>query len=59
MINIDIQDNHEEATIGAFFICELVTMLNDCDDLDNEIDEILIEFESRCDRNILHTIAFY
>nr|KAI8726370.1 RNA polymerase II subunit A C-terminal domain phosphatase SSU72-like [Biomphalaria glabrata] len=27
IINIDIQDNHEEATIGAFMICELVTML--------------------------------
>ena len=30
IINIDIQDNHEEATIGAFMICELVTMVNDC-----------------------------
>ena len=28
IINIDIQDNHEEATIGAFLICELVTMVN-------------------------------
>ncbi|XP_073977181.1 ssu72 CTD phosphatase isoform X2 [Rhodnius prolixus] len=28
VINIDIQDNHEEATIGAFIICELITMLN-------------------------------
>lgn len=25
VINIDIQDNHEEATIGAFLICEMVT----------------------------------
>lgn len=25
IINIDIQDNHEEATIGAFLLCELVT----------------------------------
>lgn len=23
VINIDIQDNHEEATIGALFVCEL------------------------------------
>lgn len=23
MINVDIQDNHEEATLGAFLICEL------------------------------------
>ena len=25
VINIDIQDNHEEATIGAFIICDLIT----------------------------------
>lgn len=23
VINVDIQDNHEEATLGAFLICEL------------------------------------
>jgi Ssu72-like protein len=28
VINIDIQDNHEEATIGAFMICELIDMVN-------------------------------
>ena len=27
VINIEIQDNHEEATIGAFLICELVSMV--------------------------------
>lgn len=25
IINMDIQDNHEEATIGAFLLCDLVT----------------------------------
>lgn len=25
LINVDIQDNHEEATVGSFLICELVT----------------------------------
>lgn len=23
VINLDIQDNHEEATLGAFLICEM------------------------------------
>lgn len=23
MVNLDIQDNHEEATLGAFLICEM------------------------------------
>jgi len=27
VINIDIQDNPEEATLGAFLICELVTLV--------------------------------
>lgn len=27
IINIDIQDNHEEATIGAFMICDLCTLV--------------------------------
>lgn len=27
IINIDIQDNHEEATMGAFLICDLVAMV--------------------------------
>lgn len=28
VINIDVQDNHEEATIGAFFICELCQIVS-------------------------------
>ncbi|XP_059160407.1 RNA polymerase II subunit A C-terminal domain phosphatase SSU72-like [Physella acuta] len=59
IINIDIQDNHEEATIGAFMICELVTMLNASEDLDNEIDEILQDFEQKVNRPVLHTVQFY
>ena len=58
VINIDIQDNHEEATIGAFKILELATMLSESEDLDNDIDELLQEFESQSDRSVLHTIAF-
>ncbi|KAF6024091.1 SSU72 [Bugula neritina] len=59
IINIEIHDNHEEATIGAFLICDLCSMLHSSDDLDNEIDEILQEFESRCQRPVLHTTLFY
>jgi RNA polymerase II subunit A C-terminal domain phosphatase SSU72 len=58
VINIDIQDNHEEATVGAFKFLELATLLSQCKDLDNEIDELVQDFEGRCERAILHTIAF-
>lgn len=28
VINMDIQDNHEEATLGAFLICDMISMVN-------------------------------
>ncbi|KAK2703519.1 RNA polymerase II subunit A C-terminal domain phosphatase SSU72-like [Artemia franciscana] len=59
VINIDIQDNHEEATLGAFLINELANMLIACDDIDNDIDELLQDFESHCNRSILHCVQFY
>lgn len=58
IVNIDIQDNHEEATIGAFIIKDLVTTLSECEDLDNEIDEIIQEFEHSVNRSILHSTWF-
>ena len=41
--------------------CKLwnVFQLSQSDDLDNDIDELLQEFESRCQRTILHTLLFY
>lgn len=59
VINIDIQDNHEEATIGAFLMCELLQTLSNSKDLDDDIDELLQEFEAKCNRPILHTVVFY
>ncbi|CAG2113195.1 unnamed protein product [Medioppia subpectinata] len=58
IINIDVQDNHEEATIGAFLICEMALMMAQSTDLDNDIDELLQEFENKAERPLLHTIAF-
>ncbi len=58
IINIDVQDNHEEATIGAFLICEMAQMMVQSHDLDNDIDEMLQEFENKVERPLLHTIAF-
>lgn len=59
VINIDIQDNHEEATIGAFLMYELVQILMESSDIDNDIDEMLQDFEAKCNRPILHTVVFY
>jgi len=58
VINFDIQDNHEEATIGAFLMLDLTNMMVQSEDLDNDIDELLQEFETKTNRRLLHTIAF-
>ena len=53
------QDNQEEATIGAFLFHELMQRVSGSEDLDNEIDEILQDFEIKCKRSILHSVLFY
>ncbi|MBN3322021.1 SSU72 phosphatase, partial [Atractosteus spatula] len=59
VINVDIQDNHEEATLGAFLICELCQCIQHTDDMENEMDELLQEFEEKSSRPFLHTVCFY
>ncbi|XP_028854172.1 RNA polymerase II subunit A C-terminal domain phosphatase SSU72 [Denticeps clupeoides] len=59
VINVDIQDNHEEATLGAFLICELCQCIQHTEDMENEIDELLQEFEDKSGRPFLHTVCFY
>lgn len=57
--NIDIEDNHEEALLGAFLIADMINMMTKSSDLDNEIDELLQDFETRRGRSVLHTVLFY
>ena len=76
VINMSVVDNPEDATIGAFLLCELAQILtsrstvdhfhqNDSnvifssDDLDNDIDDIIQDFEGNCEREVLHTVLFY
>lgn len=59
IVNIDIQDNHEEATIGAFLISDMITKMTQTEDLDNDIDELLHDFEAQSHRSILNCIMFY
>ncbi|CAF1271362.1 unnamed protein product [Rotaria magnacalcarata] len=59
VINIDVIDNPEDATLGAFMLCELGQKMEATNDLDNAIDEILTEFELKTKRTILHAVSFY
>lgn len=58
VVNVDIQDNLEEATLGAFLITDMCQVLAQSEDLDNDIEDILHNFEEKCDRPILHSIVF-
>ncbi|CAH1731033.1 RNA polymerase II subunit A C-terminal domain phosphatase SSU72-like [Aphis gossypii] len=59
IINIDIKDNSEEATIGAFVIHDLVTWLYRSEDLDHEIDRLIVQYERKCKRQLIYSILFY
>lgn len=59
VVNIDVIDNLEDATIGAFLLLDLASKLEASNDLDDEIDEIVHDFEGKCDRSVLHSVVFY
>ncbi|CAF1331708.1 unnamed protein product [Adineta steineri] len=59
IINIDVIDNPEDATLGAFMFCELGQKLEATNDLDDAIDDILSEFEQKTKRTVLHAVSFY
>ena len=59
VININIRDNEEEAIIGAFLSHELAQSLTISSDIDNKIDGLLQDLESKCGHQILHSILFY
>ncbi|XP_062504938.1 RNA polymerase II subunit A C-terminal domain phosphatase SSU72-like [Corticium candelabrum] len=59
VVNVEIQDNHDDATLGAFHICDLCQLAREKEDLESEMDEVIAAFESKVDRPILHTVCFY
>ncbi|KJE92700.1 Ssu72 protein [Capsaspora owczarzaki ATCC 30864] len=59
IINIDIKDNHEEATVGAALIFKMCQAFDQADDLEVKIEEVLDEFQRKHARTLLHSIAFY
>ncbi|KAM9062264.1 RNA polymerase II subunit A C-terminal domain phosphatase SSU72-like [Sarcophilus harrisii] len=59
VINVDIEDNEEEATLGAFLICELCQSIQQMEDTETQIDKLLLKLEDKNDRTLLHTLCFY
>lgn len=47
VVNVDIQDSHEEAILGAFLICKLCRYLQHTENMESQIDEPLQEFQEK------------
>lgn len=59
VINVEIKDNHEEASVGARIITQLTKCLETSDDLDANIEQILFDFTKKFPSNkILHSVCF-
>jgi RNA polymerase II subunit A C-terminal domain phosphatase SSU72 len=47
LLNLDVVDTPEDATIGAFLLCELCQMMAASEDLDDEMEEVVQDFEAK------------
>ncbi|XP_038895502.1 RNA polymerase II subunit A C-terminal domain phosphatase SSU72 isoform X2 [Benincasa hispida] len=54
-----IEDNHEEAAIGARLIFDLCQELERTESWEDSIDDIVITFEKQQRRKLLYSISFY
>lgn len=59
VINVEIKDNHDEATLGAFVIHELVKEICGASDHEAEFEEIIDRMEKEKKRRFLYSPAFY
>ncbi|KAJ1969595.1 RNA polymerase II subunit A C-terminal domain phosphatase [Dispira parvispora] len=59
VINVDIIDNHRDASAGGKVILEIAKLLRDAKDLDQEIEGILERVQSGDTHKILYTAHYY
>ena len=59
VINVDMADNAEDATLGSFIICELCERLQQADNLEDSLVEVLLAAERKTGKSFLHTVCFY
>eukprot|EP00045_Choanoeca_perplexa_P000278 m.13640 g.13640 ORF g.13640 m.13640 type:complete len:222 (+) comp10194_c0_seq2:32-697(+) len=59
VINLDIKDNHDSATVGAIHLLKLAKQLEAAEDLDDVIDDVIETFQSETGEELMHAVAFY
>ncbi|OMH79386.1 RNA polymerase II subunit A C-terminal domain phosphatase SSU72 [Zancudomyces culisetae] len=59
VINVEIKDNHVDATKGGGTIEKLVKLISDSKDLDTEIWDILDTVQSQCQHRLLYAFMYY
>lgn len=60
VINVEIRDNHEDASTGGALILELSELLRSSHlTLDNDIEEIITKFVERTGADILFNCSYY
>eukprot|EP00658_Telonema_sp_P-2_P042065 TRINITY_DN3014_c0_g1_i1.p1 TRINITY_DN3014_c0_g1~~TRINITY_DN3014_c0_g1_i1.p1 ORF type:complete len:178 (+),score=53.48 TRINITY_DN3014_c0_g1_i1:216-749(+) len=59
IINIEVKDRKKEAEVGAKVAVDLCELLQESEDIEDEIEPLLKEFEARSGHAILHTMMFW
>eukprot|EP01113_Clastostelium_recurvatum_P049107 TRINITY_DN9045_c0_g1_i1.p1 TRINITY_DN9045_c0_g1~~TRINITY_DN9045_c0_g1_i1.p1 ORF type:complete len:202 (-),score=45.60 TRINITY_DN9045_c0_g1_i1:123-704(-) len=60
IVNLQVKDTHEEATIGASHTIKLIEMIEEeGDSWEDEMDSLLEKFQEKTARKVLHSLAFY
>ncbi|KAI9006586.1 Ssu72-like protein [Phycomyces nitens] len=60
VMNVEIKDNHEDATLGGRAILQLAQMIEASTDIDAQVDNIIDRYtEKNPNFPILHTIAYF
>jgi len=59
IVNVEIPDTHEDATLGAFLIHDVVQQISRCEDPEGDIEGLLSALELKKKQRFLYSIAFY
>jgi len=59
VINVEIKDNHDDATLGAFVIHELAKEICSSEDPEAEVEEIIDTMEKKKKQRFLYSPSFY